>query len=117
KDAATTSNEGDVPPAPIPEVDGGPMEDEGGVIASPSDSGTEAAPLPQRGSRDDGADAAPIGDGSCWSVPVVNHARLFPALCRTADLVNGTILGSTTSPTNDFVELATVTATPIGGTF
>src|SRR5258708_18516459 len=116
KDSATTSNDGGTSSVAMPEIDAGPLQDEGGLVASPSDSGTEVAPVSE-GDAAPRADAEPIDGSSCWSLPVVNRARLFPAPGRAADLANGTILGSTTSPTTDFVELGRVNAVPAAGMF
>jgi Chitobiase/beta-hexosaminidase C-terminal domain len=57
------------------------------------------------------------GDGRCWALPIVNRVRVFPAPGRAAELVNGKIMGSTTSRTTDFVDLVTIASTPAEGTF
>lgn len=51
----------------------------------------------------------------CWQLPVVERARLLPASGRAADLVGGKVVGSLTSPTNGFVDLATISAPPAEG--
>jgi hypothetical protein len=51
----------------------------------------------------------------CWQLPLVDRARLLPASGRAADLVGGKIVGSLTSPTNGFVDLATISAPPAEG--
>jgi len=66
---------------------------------------------PATGSIDD-------ADGRCWALPIVNRVRVFPAPGRAADLLlNGRIMGSTTSPTTGFVDLATIASTPAEGAF
>jgi hypothetical protein len=51
----------------------------------------------------------------CWQLPQVDRARLLPASGRAADLVGGKIVGSLTSPTNGFVDLATISTAPAEG--
>ncbi len=62
-------------------------------------------------------DTRSLSEGGCWTLPVVNRARIFPAPGRAAQLVDGTIMGSATSPTNGFVVLATITSTPAESMF
>jgi hypothetical protein len=74
--------------------------------------------------RDDGssevtsgaAAAAQAAPGSgCWQLPVVDGARILGASGRAADLVGGKIVGSLSSPTNDFVDLGVITTAPADG--
>jgi len=45
---------------------------------------------------------------TCWQLPVVTRARLFPAAGQLGALVGGKIAGSNTSAMNGFVDLATI---------
>ncbi len=55
-------------------------------------------------------DAGIVNPETCWQLPAVNRARLYGASGRAADLGGGKIVGSNTSATNGFVDLAVVTA-------
>jgi|GEM_PF-6007376 len=55
------------------------------------------------------ADVSVIG---CWSLLPVNRVRFFPRAGRPSDMVGGTIQGSNSSPTNEFVVLATIASRP-----
>ena len=52
---------------------------------------------------------------ACWSLQAVNRVRFFPRAGKAADMVGGAIQGSNTSPTTEFVVLATVADEPVDG--
>ena len=49
---------------------------------------------------------------SCWDLLPVNRVRIVPAPGMAAAMVGGKIQGSNDSPTNGFVDLVTIQATP-----
>ncbi len=59
---------------------------------------------------------APSDNTRC-ALAIVNRVRLFPAPDRAAQMANGTVMGSASSPTNGFVDLATIAAAPAAGMF
>jgi hypothetical protein len=61
-------------------------------------------------------EAGPANDG-CWTLPIVDRVRIFPAPGRAAAVVNAKIMGSTTGPTNGFVDIASIASPPNEGTF
>lgn len=88
------------PPAVAPGTEP-PAAGAGAVHASPAGG---AAP---------GSAAEPAG--ACWQLPNVDRARLLAAPGAAAALAGGKIVGSNTSPMNDFVDLAVVTGPPVEG--
>ncbi|HTV21729.1 MAG TPA: chitobiase/beta-hexosaminidase C-terminal domain-containing protein, partial [Polyangiaceae bacterium] len=65
-----------------------------------------------------GSAAVPAGDPpaeGCWALPVIDRARLLAPDGQAASLVGGKIVGSTSSPTNGFVDLAEITEAPAEG--
>lgn len=51
----------------------------------------------------------------CWSVPRVDRFRFFPRAGFEADMIGGAIQASSESPTNGFVNLATIDSLPAAG--
>lgn len=65
-----------------------------------------------------GSVAVPGGEPpaeGCWELPRVDRARLLAPDGQAAALVGGKIVGSTSSPTNGFVDLAVVNEAPADG--
>jgi len=65
-----------------------------------------------------GSVAVPEGEPpaeGCWELPRVDRARLLAPDGQAAALVGGKIVGSTSSPTNGFVDLAEITEAPAEG--
>lgn len=65
-----------------------------------------------------GSVAVPQGEppaAGCWELPVITRARLLAPSGRAGALVGGKIVGSTSSPTNGFVDLAEITDPPADG--
>jgi hypothetical protein len=88
---------------------------------SPGASGAgagDATPSGASAAQTSGSVAVPAGEppaDGCWQLPVVDGARLIAPPGQAAALVGGKIVGSTSSPTNGFVDLAEITAAPADG--
>lgn len=67
------------------------------------------------GGAGEGDARAPVSGAACWQLPSVNGARLFAAPGAAAALAGGKIVGSNTSPMNDFVDLALIEEPPPEG--
>lgn len=111
---------------PSDELGAGAAAGSGGTEPSETARGGSSNPGVAGGSRDtarSGSDATqqvavPRGEPPaerCWQLPVVDRARVLPASGRAADLVGGKIVGSVSSPTNGFVDLAEIAAAPPEG--
>lgn len=102
---------------------------EPGTGATPPGAGESSAATGASGGGDDatpssasaaqtGNTAVPQGEPpaeGCWQLPVVNRARLLAPSGQAAALVGGKIVGSRSSPTNGFVDLAEITQAPADG--
>lgn len=95
-----------------------PGVDEPSAPSGTTAAGDDAAPSSASAAQTTGSVAVPQGEppaDGCWQLPVVNRARLIAASGQASALVGGKIVGSTSSPTNGFVDLAEITQAPAEG--
>jgi hypothetical protein len=95
-----------------------PGAGESNVPSGASGTGNDATPSSASAAQTAGSIAVPQGEppaDDCWALPVVSGARLLAPSGQTAALVGGKIVGSTSSPTNGFVDLAEITEAPAEG--
>jgi hypothetical protein len=88
------------------------------VPSGASGTGNDATPSSASAAQTAGSVAVPQGEppaDDCWQLPVVDGARLMAPSGQAAALVGGKIVGSTSSPTNGFVDLAEITQAPADG--
>lgn len=80
--------------------------------------GSDGTPSSASAAQTTGGVAVPQGEppaDGCWQLPVVDRARLIAPSGQAAALVGGKIVGSTSSPTNGFVDLAEIAQAPAEG--
>ncbi len=97
----------------------GSSSDPGAPGSTPLDGSTGAAPGTSSSAQTSpGSVAVPLGEPpaeDCWQLPVVDRARLLAPNGLGSALVGGKLVGSSTSPTNGFVDLAVIAAAPSDG--
>ena len=101
----------------VQEGDAGGQVSADGVYVAPDAPGTYHVVATSRADPTQGAVATVSVAPACWELLAVNRVRFVPRPGAAQAMVGGTIQGSNDGPTNGFVTLATVTATPAEGQF